>query len=323
MAVMIAAGCRSHYRMTTEDNPMDRTVTTVIDPDRCTGCGLCIRVCPSETLSMVNEKAAVTGSESIGCGHCQAVCPARAIRIAALPEDALALSTLTVKDRWLAHGDFDTAELVRLMRSRRSCRNYTDRPIEKEILQDLVKIGTTAPSGSNCQKWTFTILPHRPAVRALGDAVAGFFKTLNKKAASPLLRGLLKCIGRRELDTYYRDYFHTIEEKLADWEKGGRDWLFWEAPAVIVVGSAPGAACPVEDAMLATGNMLLAAHSMGLGTCVIGFAVAAMTNDPAIAREMGIPDDETVHAVIALGWPDEAYQRLTGRKPATTRYVEG
>jgi nitroreductase len=75
--------------------------------------------------------------------------------------------------------------------------------------------------------------------------------------------------------------------------------------------------------MLATQNILLAAHSMGLGSCLIGFAVEAMRNDPTIKPFIKITDKETVYAVIALGYPDEEYQGLTGRKKVVMRYFEG
>lgn len=84
-----------------------------------------------------------------------------------------------------------------------------------------------------------------------------------------------------------------------------------------------GASCPAEDALFATQNILLAAHSMGLGSCLIGFAVEAMKRDPSIKRAVGVPDEEVVYAVIALGYPDEIYQRVTGRKKVTPRYFEG
>lgn len=76
----------------------------------------------------------------------------------------------------------------------------------------------------------------------------------------------------------------------------------------------------MEDAMLATQNILLAAHAMGLGSCLIGFAVEAMQNDPSIQRYLKMPDEEKVIAVVALGYPDETYQTLTGRKRIVPRY---
>lgn len=75
--------------------------------------------------------------------------------------------------------------------------------------------------------------------------------------------------------------------------------------------------------MLASQNILLAAHSMGLGSCLIGFAVDAMQYDPSLKKFLKIPDEETVYAVIALGYPDEEYQALTGRKKVVMRYFEG
>ena len=68
---------------------------------------------------------------------------------------------------------------------------------------------------------------------------------------------------------------------------------------------------------------MLAAHSMGLGSCLIGYAVAAMKKDPSIRQSIGIPLEEEIHAVIALGYPDEAYQQVAGRKKVIPRYYEG
>jgi len=91
----------------------------------------------------------------------------------------------------------------------------------------------------------------------------------------------------------------------------------------ITFGSKPESSCPAEDALLATQNILLAAHIMGLGTCLIGYAVAAMRRDSSIQRSLGIPAEEEIHAVIALGYTDELYQRIAGRKKVIPRYFEG
>jgi nitroreductase/Pyruvate/2-oxoacid:ferredoxin oxidoreductase delta subunit len=301
---------------------VDRTVTTVIDRERCIGCGECVRVCPSQTITMQDGKAAVTGDRSLGCGHCAAVCPMEAVRVEALDPHSFRFHTLDCRKDWLPYGAFNAGELVRLMASRRSCRCFDSKAVDRTVLEDLVKIGATAPSGTNSQNWIFTILSSRTAVLELGRAVGAFFKRLNRMAQNPLLRRALRLIGRPELADYYRDYHQSVAEGLADWEERGRDRLFHGATAAILVGSAPGGSCPVEDAWLATQNILLGAHALGLGTCLIGFAASAIQQDRRIKDGLKIPRVETVHAVIAVGHPTVAYQRLTGRKKAVSRFVE-
>ena len=298
-----------------------RMVSTVIDGQRCIGCGLCIAVCPKETLSLRDGKAVVTGSESLNCDHCAAACPTEAIRVAAVDASPHHYQTFTSDPGWLPHGRFDVAVLVNLMASRRSCRNYTDETVDRALLEDLVKAGITAPSGCNCQPWTFTILPDRAAVNRLGQRVGDFFRKTNRMAEQRWLRTVLKWIGKPALDNYYREHYDTVERGLAAWDQGQRDLLFHGATAVIVVAADNNASCPAEDALLATGNILLAAHAMGLGTCLIGFVIEAMRRDRSIVHMLGIPDHETPHAVIAIGWPDETYQRIAGRKPAVVRYA--
>jgi hypothetical protein len=55
---------------------------------------------------------------------------------------------------------------------------------------------------------------------------------------------------------------------------------------------------------------------------LVGFVIEAMRRDKGIVGRLGIPDHETPHAVIALGWPEETYQRIAGRKAVTIRYSE-
>jgi len=299
---------------------MDKTVTTTIDEDLCNGCGLCVTVCPSDTITMKGKKAVVTGTESLNCGHCLAVCPTGAVQVASLDPALSTFKTFEAKSAWLPFGKGNIQELVNLMQSRRSCRNYQAKPVPTDILEDLVKTGISAPSGTNSQQWTFTILPDRLAVLQLGQWVGDFFRKMNRTAENTCLRKALKLLGKPELENYFQNHYDTIREGLETWEKGGKDLLFHGAPAAIVVGSKKEASCPAEDALLATQNILLSAHVLGLGTCLIGFAIEAMKRDKRILKGIGMPDDENAYAVIALGYPNEKYQRVTGRKRALVRY---
>jgi nitroreductase len=273
------------------------------------------------TLSMVDGVAKVTGNDSIHCGHCAAICPEGAITVRGVDPDALELATLENREGWLDYGNYDAAGLAQLMRSRRSCRMFSDDPVPKEVLEDLVKIGMSAPSGTNSQAWTFTILPDRQAVMRLGNEIAGFFRKLLKMAGNPGVRFIAKLMRKPELEIFYREYYEVVQEGLRQYDEEGRDRLFHNAPAVIAIGMRPGlASCPCEDALMASQNILLAAHAMGYGTCMIGFAVEAMKNSPGIKPRIGIPKKEPVYAVIAVGKPREPFQRPAGRKKVAPRY---
>jgi len=294
-------------------------IATTIDPEKCTGCGQCVPVCPTEAIAMRDGKAVVVGSVSIGCGHCLAACPAGAISVAGLDEQSLVLRTIQWDTHFLAPGGANAGALVRLMASRRSCRNYQPTPVPRDLLEDLVQIGTLAPSGTNSQLWTFTIVPDRPGMIVFTQAVAGFFERLNARAANPFWRTFARVFLGDALGRYYRSYYRAVRSALEWWRQTGRDPLFYGAPAAIIVGSRPGGTCPAEDALLATQNILLAAHAMGLGSCLIGYAVAALRRDASIGRLLGLPPEEAVHAVIVLGYPAETYERAAPRRKIVPR----
>lgn len=303
---------------------MSATPPVSIDPALCTGCGLCLGVCPSEILALVDGVARPMAEACMGCGHCAAVCPAGAVgAVAGLDPEAARFSCFETSETWLPFGGADPGELVRLMRSRRSCRAYLPDPVPRELLADLAKVGATAPSGTNSQRWTFTILPDRAAVERAGRAVGDFFRRLNGLAGNPLVRGALALVGKRELKDYYARHHASVADALRRNEETGEDLLFHGAPAALAVGSAPGASCPGEDALLATQNILLAAHALGLGTCLIGFAVEAGRRDPRVLRALGLPPGESLHAVIALGRPARSWARVAGRRMPTIRFMDG
>ncbi len=290
----------------------------VIDVEKCIGCGRCIDICPTSLFTLRDGKSTVAGTKCIACGHCESVCPQEAVRVPLLDEDPVQYATFPIGEEWVPYGTPEIAELVSLMRSRRSCRHFLDTPVDHAVLEDLAQIGASAPSGTNCQAWRFTILPDRPAVVKLLAEVQRFFKRLNRLARMPLVRFISR-LGNGELDKYCREHCASVEEALTEWNESRKDSLFFDAPAVILVGSKPGASTPAEDALLATQNILLAAHAMGLGSCLIGFAAAALKRDATIRKRIGIPEEELVHAVIALGYTDTEFHRITRRKKADTR----
>jgi nitroreductase/NAD-dependent dihydropyrimidine dehydrogenase PreA subunit len=290
-----------------------KVIPVELDKSKCTGCGLCVDVCPEKVFFLSSNKVSLQGQKCMACGHCQAACPTNALNVAGITE-LLGLQHVVEILNVTPPGEFNSKDLVQLMRSRRSCRNYLPDEIELSLLQDLVKIGTTAPSGTNSQSWKFTLLPSRKDVEALGEEVTAFYGELNRKAANPLYRLISKLLPGDELNRYYDRYYESVDMGLKAWTENGEDSLFHGAVSVIVVMGERTASCPAEDALLATQNILLAAHSLGLGSCLIGFAVEAIRRRPAIRKLLKMKESCEVYSVIGLGYPAECFYRPAGRK---------
>ena len=51
----------------------------IVDKEKCTGCESCVGECPSEAISMAEEKAVISESDCVDCGVCVDACPVEAI----------------------------------------------------------------------------------------------------------------------------------------------------------------------------------------------------------------------------------------------------
>ena len=291
----------------------------IIDRQKCSGCGVCAAICPYRVISMKDGVAERSDAACFLCDHCRTVCPREAITTPL--HNALGLTSLEENFEVIAPGTSSGPALVALMRSRRSCRRYQKKVVPLAMLVDLVKIATTAPSGTNSQGWNFVVLPGREDLLVLGNMVADYYRRLNRLAANSLLRGMIKIFAGDSLGRYYRSYFSSVAEALRQWDEEGADRLFHGATAALLVTGKKAARCPAEDALLATQNILLAAHAMGLGSCLIGFAVEALRRDRRMRHKMEIPANEEIYSVIVLGFPAVAYLRYAGRKVVEPRII--
>jgi len=96
-----------------------------------------------------------------------------------------------------------------------------------------------------------------------------------------------------------------MKKKLADTLTWGR--FLSQAPLGIAVTVNPRASShPVEDGAAATQNMLLEAHSLGLGACWIG--TYGSGNEESAKKVLNVPEDDRLLSVIVIGHPAESRQ---------------
>jgi nitroreductase len=205
---------------------------------------------------------------------------------------------------------FTGPELLEWLRSRRSVRDFSDRPIDREVLVRVLDGATTAPSSTNRQPWHFTVVRSRAMRERLVAAVAA--KTAEMKAI--IARG-----HHAEDFGNYGDFFHEplaaaqaivvpqyreYPDLIANLiESGGGD------PARFSTASAMQAElCSTSAAIMA---LLLQAHAEGLGACMMAGPMVAKDE---ICALLGIRPPWRMIGAIALGYPAGA-PPVRGRKP--------
>ncbi len=162
------------------------------------------------------------------------------------------------------------------IKNRRSIRRYRPDPVDEATLNKVLEAGRWAPSWANTQCWRF-VVARDPAVR---EALAGSLSKIK--------------LPDRELENPAAGAFRTVPVVIVVAAKTG------------TAGYAPDGAPATDkgdwfmhDAALATQNMVLAAHALGLGTVIIG-AFDAKKAEAAL----NLPEGYRAVVMLPLGVPD-------------------
>ncbi|WP_165613421.1 nitroreductase family protein [Desulfotruncus arcticus] len=149
-------------------------------------------------------------------------------------------------------------DLLDVIKARRSVRSFTDEPVSEDMLRRLVEAGCWAPSGSNAQAWEFIVIKDSKQMKKVLRFSPGLFEV---PAAM-----IFVCL-----------------DKNRAYAKGGelgRDLM------------------GLFDVAMASQNILLQAHAMGLGTCVLkGF------DQEAIHVLLEFPENISPELLIITGYP--------------------
>jgi nitroreductase len=170
---------------------------------------------------------------------------------------------------------------------RRSVRTYAPGRLNQERVRVLLNAAVRAPTAIHEEPWAFVVLQDPITLKRLSDRAKVLF-------LSEVQRGRLDRSG------------HTFDA-FADPDFD----MFYNAGTLVVICGRPMGTFVAADCWLAAENFMLAAHAMGLGTCVIGAALPALTT-LEVQDELGIPAGVTPIAPVVVGIP-------SGETPPTTR----
>jgi nitroreductase len=183
-------------------------------------------------------------------------------------------------------------EVLKNIYERRSVRAYADKSVPEETIREIIKAGFHAPNGANTQGLRFAVITDKAKLKAYAEKgrimSLTAFQKMNEQRPSDMTANMVKQLSNPNND------------------------IFYGAPAIVFIFTTPNCLTPVEDASLAAENVMLAAKSLGLGSCWIGFA-KGLAHDPEFVKEMNVPADHQLVASIILGYPKKEDMRSSVR----------
>ncbi len=179
--------------------------------------------------------------------------------------------------------------LASALAGRRSVRDYKHDVLTRGQVASLLAAAVRAPTAMHQEAWSFVVVQDPKMIERLSERAKPLFAQLRQR----------------------RDLHHRARGAGAAASPAGS--IFYNASTLILVCGLRDAPFIEADCWLAAGNILLAAHAAGLGSCVIGSALAALDLDD-IRAELGIPPSHVVVAPIIVGVP-AAHDAPTARQP--------
>jgi iodotyrosine deiodinase len=192
------------------------------------------------------------------------------------------------RDRYTPAGspESETAQFHEILRRRRSVRMFSDRPVSRATIENIVRCASTAPSGANKQPWRFVAVSDPALKRKIRLAAEAEERELYARRASAEWLADLEPLGTDEHKAYLETVpWLIVVFKLTRSDSGGKVYYSEESVGI------------------ATGMLLAAAQVAGLST---------LTHTPSpmafLGEILGRPSHEKPYMLIPIGYPSENCQ---------------
>ena len=263
-------------------------MTIIIDKEKCKQDGDCARDCPVGVIKHKPNEFPTTISVAekvcINCGHCVSVCSHGALTQRTMgPDDCPA-----IRPEW----QLDPEQAEHFLRTRRSIRQFQDKPVEKEKIQKLIEIARFAPNAHNYEPVQWVVFSGREQMRTLSALTVDWIRWV--AVHNP---------GR----------VHDPELLIRACD-AGRDLMHRDGLNLILAYAHKDDLTAMRSCTLALGYLELAAPSFGLGTVWAGFMQVAAEDFPPLQQYLDLPKDHLTNGAVVIGYPNVNYHRLPNRK---------
>lgn len=181
--------------------------------------------------------------------------------------------------------------VLEAIRNRKSVRAYISKSIQRDIVNTIIEAGNEAPcmgkeeNGEIAQPWRFVVVE------------SSEFRQRLVQTALPMWKGFFENIKDKDPDNYKKvmKLYEAMDEP--------KDPIYYSAPIILFVIGPADNPNPISCA-LACENIMLAAYSLGLGSCYVGFGSMVKGNSEVV-QALELKDNERIYGPILLGYPKD------------------
>lgn len=277
-----------------------------INEHLCKGCGLCVSVCKDFSIVIKDKKVAIAKNPIFGCiacGHCMTICPTGAIKIhgrETSPEDLFELPS--------KENIADYNQLLSLLQKRRSIREFKDKDIEPEAIQKILDAASSAPMGLPPSDVNVLILNGKEKTKAFAKDFSDYCEGIKYMSSNWFLTLMQPFFGKENTELF-RGFIKPLFKTYTKDFKKGENFINYDAPLVMYFYASPYSD-PADPIIVATYAML-AAESLGLGTCMLGAVPFIQNGNKAkkFRKKHGIKHKSKEGLMVAFGYPSVKYKK--------------
>lgn len=168
---------------------------------------------------------------------------------------------------------------------RRTVREFSDRPVPRDIIETALKVANTAPSGANLQPWHFAVVSGAETKKKIREAAEAEEREFYEHRASEEWLAALEPLGTDQ----HKPFLETAPYLIA---------VFLQKFGELPDGRKVKHYYPTESTGLATGLLIAALHRAGLAT---------LTHTPSpmkfLNQILGRPTSERPFLLLVVGYP--------------------
>ena len=168
----------------------------------------------------------------------------------------------------------------------RSVRRFKSDPIPHDKIRRILEAASKAASGSNTQPWEFIVVRD---------------SKLKARLKEPMLRTWLRRISATPgISSRMKDVYEEATEMLRNTEN---------VPVLVYCCLDLNRVSKSEEVRYgsiypAVQNLMLAAHALGLGTCLTVHGSTPTRGEPEVKKILGVPDHVKIACLVYLGYPE-------------------